>query len=236
MAEIKFLVYDLEATGVSVFNDRIVQCFIGLADGNGDLVDSHEWFVNPGVPVGDSADIHGYTDEWLQENGRDAQVALNEILGVFREHHKLPWVAMNQNYDLSMLHYEFERNEVCEDWGGKVTRAKGNLIDPLVIDRKKDRYRRGPRKLMALADHYRIPYREEDLHDARADVELTAKVTLAILRKFGTPTTSDQAVWYADWAKGIKAYYESQGKDGSGFTGEWPLRTIRTKEDEWAGA
>lgn len=231
-SRVKFLVYDLEATGVSVFNDRIVQCFIGLADERGNLVESHEWFINPGVPVGESADIHGYTDEWLQEHGRAPREALAEILDLFREYWKIPWAAFNQNFDMSMLTHEFERHGVIEGFGEKVASAKQNLWDGLVIDRKKDKYRKGPRKLANMAQHYRVPFREEDLHDARADVELTAKVTLAILSKHGVPTTADQQVWYAEWSNGIRDYYTKRGKDASGFTGEWPVRRTRTKEDQ----
>ena len=45
----KTLVFDTETTGIDVFNDRIVQLFIGIADEYGDLLERHEWLSDPGI-------------------------------------------------------------------------------------------------------------------------------------------------------------------------------------------
>lgn len=57
------LVWDCETSGIDVFNDRIVQLFIGIADENGDLIERHEWLIDPGIEVPEGAsDVHGFHD------------------------------------------------------------------------------------------------------------------------------------------------------------------------------
>ena len=226
------LSWDTETTGVSVFNDRAVQVAMGTVDRAGNIIETFEWIINPGVPVPQEAsDVHGFSNEFLAENGQDPKEALAEVIDKFREYWTLPWIIMNANFDVSLLDSEFERHGLATGWGD-VVYQRVRLYDPLVIDRKKDKYRRGPRTLLNLANQYRVAVNEDALHDATEDLRVAAQVTMRILEKFGDVSNADQAVWYAEWSDGIRDYYTRQGKDASGFTGEWPVRRTRTKEDQ----
>lgn len=219
-----YSVFDAETTGIDVHEDRIVQWFMATADAEGNLLDKWQWFINPGVPVPEEASaVHGLTTEWLQENGRDPKEALNEIRLIFLENIDLIQVAFNMAFDLSILDAEFKRHGVSENFGSYM-RDKARLVDAIVIDRHHDKYRKGKRTLEAQAKNYGVPFNPDEAHDAAYDVEATAKVTVKVLEKFGTPTTSEQAAWYAKWAENFQEYLRRSDPDAI-VDSEWPLKT-----------
>lgn len=228
MTEATYLVWDAETGGIDVHEDRIVQWFMATADDSGNLIDTYQWFINPGIPIAqESIDVHGLTNEWLAENGKDPKQAFTEIRDTFLKHLELTHVAFNMAFDLSILDAEFKRHGVTDTFGIYM-RDNAKLIDGIVLDRHFDRYRKGKRTLAAQATHYGVPYDEEALHDARADVELTAKVTARIVEKYGTATTKEQSEWYADWAEGLEKYFRKTDPDAV-VDRDWP---IRLKEEE----
>lgn len=227
-SDLKYLVGDAETTGISVHDDRIVQFFIGIADEAGNLVDRHEWVINPGVPVPqEAADVHGFDDAYLAEHGRDPVEALMEIRDVYLKHRDLTWVFYNANFDLSILDAEFKRHGISENFG---TWARDNavLIDPLVIDRAKDKYRKGKRTLEAVAGHYGVPFDPDAAHDALYDTKVTAKVAVKILEKYGWPTNQEQAACYREWAEGLETHLRKTDPDAR-VDREWPLRLKEEK-------
>lgn len=224
MTDAKYLVWDAETTGIRVEEDRIVQWFMATADSKGNLLDTWGWLINPGVPVPEEAsEVHGFTTRYLERLGRDSKEALNEIRLIFLENIDLIHVAFNMNFDLSILDSEFKRHGITDSFG-EYMRDKARLVDGIVIDRHHDKYRKGKRTLAAQADHYGVTYDADNLHDARVDVELTAKVTVKILEKFGIPTTSEQAAWYAVWSQGLQEYLRRSDPDAV-VGSEWPLKT-----------
>lgn len=222
----RMAVFDVESTGIDVFNDRIVQFFLGVADENGDLVEKHEWIINPGIPVPDeAAAVHGFTTEYLSEHGEDAKKALWEIDQLINRlvtQDKMPFVAFNLNYDLSILTAEMARHSLASRYGNWIA-DNVPLFDGLVIDRAKDKYRKGKRKLVNMAAHYGIPFDESAAHKADYDVEVTAKVTRAILNKFGEPTTAEQVAWYKDWAENLQDYLRRSDPTVS-VDSSWPVK------------
>lgn len=219
------IVFDTETSGVDVLEDRIVQLYIGVYTEHGEPVQSFEWFINPGVGVPkEASDVHGFSNEFLKENGIDPAVALGQAIKVFRTYWKDVWVAYNLAFDLSILHAEMVRHGVADSFG-PVVADKVRLFDPYVTDRHKDKYRKGPRKLVNLAEHYGIEFDADSLHDAGEDVTLTVKVAKAVEARYGLPTNKQQQEWYAEWAKGFREYLTKQGKDASDVSGDWPLRT-----------
>ena len=62
----------------------------------------------------------------------------------------IPVVVYNAPYDLSLLDRECRRN------GLEPIDAPGPVIDPLVIDKAVDSYRKGKRTLEVAAAHYRV--------------------------------------------------------------------------------
>ena len=221
----KTLVFDTETTGIDVFNDRIVQLFIGIADEHGDLIERHEWLIDPGIEVPEGAsDVHGFTTEFLQANGGDPEEVLQEAAGVFAQYADIPWVAFNANFDLSILYAEFTRHGIVSGWAEMVLGTWNvQLIDGLVIDRAKDRYRKGKRKLWNMADTYGNAYDPDALHDAGSDVELTAKVTRAIVNKYGIPSNAEQAEMYRAWAMNLEQFLQ-RSDPSANVDKDWPLK------------
>lgn len=222
-----YLCADTETTGVDALNDRIIQLVVATADVEGNVLECWEWFINPDVPVPDeAAEVHGFSNEYLAENGRPAAEVFAEAIGVFREHWKLIQVQYNMNFDLTFLDAEFKRWGIADNFGAAMSEY-ARLYDCYVTDRANDKYRKGKRKLLNLADHYGIRYNEDELHNALADVTLTAKVAVAVRNKYGLPTNQQQADWHKSWAENFRDYLRRNGKteeEVAGVSGDWPLR------------
>lgn len=223
MSNAEYFVFDVESGGINVFEDRVVQFFGATADKDGNLVDTWEIFINPGVDIAQEAiDVHGFSNEFLKENGKPPYEAFVEIRELFLKHKDLTRVAFNANYDVSILDAEMARHGISETFGTWVANY-GKIVDGLVIDRHKDKYRKGKRNLETQAKHYRVPFDAEALHNARADVELTAKVTVKILEKYGTPSTKEQAEWYRSWADGFEEFKKRADPAFKMDNKSWPL-------------
>lgn len=204
-------VFDLETTGLDVTRERVVTAFVGVLDANGDVIESNSWVANPGVPIPDrAAEVHGYTTERVQAEGRPAADVVSEVLealrGLFAQ--GIPVVAYNATYDFSLLHFDALRNGLAP------LDEPQPIFDPLIIDKKVDTYRKGSRTLIAACDTYGVTL--DDAHEARSDAVAAGRVLLAIARKYpddahlqGTPHelhaniarwAREQAESYADWA------------------------------------
>lgn len=217
------LCFDTETGGTDVFNDRIVQLFVGVYDDDGEMVEYRDWLMDPGVDIPEGAsNIHGFTTEMIRDRVPPAKQVLEEAREFFLKYLDIPWVAFNMNFDLSILDAEFKRYGISDMFG---THARDNLrlIDPLVIDRAKDRYRKGKRNLEAMARHYGVPFDADAAHKADYDVAVTAKVALAVTDRYGVPSTQEQAQWYRDWAENFEQYLRKTDP-GAVVDKDWPLR------------
>lgn len=233
MAEPTFLVFDTETTGVDTDNDRIVQLVIATADADGNLLAHREWLIDPGVPIPVGAsEVHGLTNVYLEENGQEPFAALLEAWEFFDAYCHLTLTAYNLNFDASILDSEMDRHGVSSSFGHDYFLTGTSLFDPLVVDRAKDRWRKGKRKLFNVAEHYGVGYDPEKLHDALYDVEITAKVAAKVARKYGIPTNEEQAQMHRTWAEGFETWLNNQrDQDKEGpvtIEKDWPLRK---KED-----
>lgn len=226
----RMLVFDTETSGIRTDEDRIVQLYIGIYGADGALEKDYEWIINPGVPIADeAAEVHGFSNEYLAEHGVDAKTALTEAKDVFALYLDIPWVAFNLNFDLSILDSEFKRHGISTKFG-EFAAKNVKLIDAIVIDRAEDKYRKGKRKLMNLAEHYGVPFDEDALHNAAVDVAVTAAVTRKVIDKYGVPTNRQQSDWYRTWAEGLEEYLRRTDPDAS-VGKDWPLRLNNEKEN-----
>lgn len=225
--------FDLETTGVDMDNDRILQAFVGLMDHTGEWVQKIEWLIDPGVPVPEGAsDVHGYTTERIQAVGRkDNAQAILEIhdailwatLGLGED---VPLVIYNATFDTTMLDREMKRYH-----GYGFNMAGINVVDPLVIDKGLDKYRRGSRKLVDVAPVYNVPV-EENAHDAGVDCLMTGRVALAQLRKVNNtyPELMErQKEWKHEQATSFQEYLRSdknpKGADPEAYINpNWPMQ------------
>ncbi|MGW0857527.1 exonuclease domain-containing protein [Streptomyces sp. NPDC002690] len=173
--------FDLETTGTDVETDRVVTAAIVRLDADGAVSEERTWLLDPGVAIPEQASaIHGISTDHAREYGVPARGAIEEIAatvaGVLRS--GTPLVVMNARYDLSLLDRECRRHglrSITERLGT----APSPVVDPLVIDKHVDKYRKGRRALHALCAHYGVSL--DDAHDARAD----AVAAVQVVRRMG---------------------------------------------------
>lgn len=224
--------YDLETTAPEPTEARIVTAFIGCVQPDRRIPEFYDAIVNPGVPIPDeAAAIHGVTTERAQSEGVETAVAVGRIMGHLDDavHLKLPVVAYNAVYDFTVLACELARLGVTGELEDLFARGL-TVIDPLVIDRHVDKYRKGKRTLTAACEVYGVTL--DDAHSADAD----AAAAVEVARKLGAahPQVGEipagvlhglQAKWHADWAAGFEDYLRRQGKDET-IDRAWPLREV----------
>ncbi|MEU9238222.1 3'-5' exonuclease [Streptomyces shenzhenensis] len=223
--------FDTETTGVDVETDRIVSAAVVVQDAPGTRPRVTRWLVNPGVPVPESATaVHGLTEEHLQRNGRWPAPVMYEIAEELAEHAALhrPLVVMNAPFDLTLLDRELRRHRASslDRW---FEASPLLVLDPRVLDKHLDRYRKGRRTLTDLCAHYEVTL--EGAHDAGADALASLEVVRALGRRFAprlerlTPAElhSLQTTWHAAQARGLQAWFTRSGTAETVNT-YWPLR------------
>jgi DNA polymerase-3 subunit epsilon len=221
--------FDLETTGPNPESDRIVTAAVSLV-GAGEPAEHHAWLVNPGVEIpAEAIAVHGITNERVQAEGRDPRDAVDEIARLLAEQVEagVPIVAFNARFDLTILDRDARRNGVLpllERIGG-VERLLA--IDPHVLDKRFDRFRKGRRTLVAVCDHYSIPF--DEAHVANADALAAARVAFRIASRIAELRALDlatlhreQVSWAATQAVLLQDYFEQQGRRERVETA-WPV-------------
>ncbi|MCT9004376.1 exonuclease domain-containing protein [Streptomyces sp. NPDC054766] len=223
--------FDTETTGVDVETDRIVSAAVVVQDAPGSRPRVTRWLVNPGVPVPAGATaVHGLTDEHLQRNGRWPSPVMEEIARELSEQAAAgrPLVVMNAPFDLTLLDRELRRHRASSlDHWFEATSLR--VLDPRVLDKHLDRYRKGRRTLTDLCAHYDVVL--EGAHDAAADALASMEVVRAVGRRFSarlerlSPSELHtlQAVWHAAQARGLQAWFARSGAPEV-VDPAWPLR------------
>ncbi|MGW3954557.1 exonuclease domain-containing protein [Streptomyces sp. NPDC004752] len=223
--------FDTETTGVDVETDRIVSAAVLVQDAPGTRPRVTRWLVNPGVPVPRAATaVHGLTEEHLQRNGRWPAPVMFEIAEELAGHAALgrPLVVMNAPFDLTLLDRELRRHR-ASSLGPWFESAPLLVLDPRVLDKHLDRYRKGRRTLTDLCAHYGVPL--EGAHDAAADALAALGVVRALGRRFATRLDrlspaelhTLQTTWHAAQARGLQAWFARSGSNEAVST-DWPLR------------
>jgi DNA polymerase-3 subunit epsilon len=187
LAELTHLaVFDIETTGVNTEQDRVVTAFIGVMNRDGVLTNRYEWLVNPGIPIPDAAaEIHGISTAHAIEHGLSAAGAVADIVDTLKRLFVagIPVTAYNAPYDLTLIDREARRHGVAPFEPDLVF----PVIDPFVIDKATDQYRRGSRKLVDVATQYGVPF--DDAHNAEADAVGTGRLAWKILDQLNQAMT-----------------------------------------------
>ena len=225
----RLAVFDLETTGVDTDTSRIVSACIALLEPDGTLHSQWNWLADPEIDIPDGASaVHGISTELARAEGRTAETVAGEITATIRTLLALgiPLVVYNAPYDLSLLDRECRRHRI-EPLGSPMP-----VIDPLVIDKAVDRFRKGKRTLIAAAEAYGVNL--DDAHDAAADAIAAGRVAQAIARAF--PDEVDvpfadlhgrQQIWYAEQAASFQQYIrEVKGDQDYVAESDWPLRPL----------
>lgn len=220
----RLAVLDIESTAPDPEDARIVTLCTGTV-GGGDPTDVRQWLVNPGVPIPPGATaVHGITDEMAAEGmepGAAAEFAATWLAGAWQA--GLPVVAFNANYDLTVIDRE------CRRHLGHGIDILGPVVDPFVIDREVDKYRRGKRTLGVTADFYGVAL--NGAHDATEDALAAGRLAWKLGRVFPQIAAMSlaelheaQAGWHRARQDDYRKYLAREGKPADGVCGDWPLR------------
>lgn len=218
--------YDCETSGVDTAVARIVTA--ALVRANGQVL---EWLSDlDGAEIPEGAyNVHKVSTEYAHAHGRPAKQVVEEIADAIAGEisaGRASLVVMNAPFDLPLLEAECARYGVATvaDRIG----CTEPVIDPLVLDRHADRYRRGKRTLEALAAHYTVELTEA--HMARAD----ALAALAVAVRIGESYPElqlpahrihmHQVHWHAEWAANFQQFLRGKGDTEAIIDGSWPLR------------
>ncbi|TDP29897.1 exonuclease domain-containing protein [Nocardia ignorata] len=224
--ELPLAAFDLETTSPDPHTARIVTACVLRIDG-GDVTRRH-WVANPGVPIpAEATEIHGYTDEYVSKHGRphDDVVAevVTELQAVWQEGRAL--AVYNGSYDLTLLAAQDAEFTI----GGLV-------VDPFVLDKQYDRFRKGSRKLSAVMIHYGM--RLDDAHDAEADALAAARLAWKLPRTFPhlAEFTADELMerqthWYREEAHRFRDYLRRNDRDHSGVRTQWPIQATNPESE-----
>lgn len=216
------LSFDLETTSANVTEARIVTSALVEISHAG--VQSREMLADPGIPIPEAAaKIHGITTEKAQAEGQPHEQVLQETLTAIQQ----AWdqgktlIVYNAAYDLSVL------RQLHPDFV-----VTGPVYDPYVLDKHWDQYRKGPRTLEAVCQHYGV--RLENAHEATADALAAARVAWMqakrpefFAEKIAQHSREElmevQAVAYYEMQERLKEYFASRGKDTSDVNLSWPI-------------
>ena len=217
----RLLAFDLETTGPDPRTAHVVTSALLSIDGPERRM--RTWLADPGVeiPPGATA-VHGITTEHARANGRPhAEVIAETVAGIrqgWSEGRTL--VAFNACFDLTVLRRWDPTFEIL-----------GPVVDPFVIDRATDPYRKGKRTLEAVCEFHGV--RLDAAHEAEADALAAARLAWKLLGALPDLAARDwrevnlqQARWHEVRQRNFAAYLERSGKDASDVSAEWPIATV----------
>lgn len=224
--------FDLETTGTDPLTAQVVTAAVVYHHPD-DTLDaaSHTWLVDPGVPIPEAATaVHGITTDHARTHGEPTAEAVPAIAAALEDSWRqgFPLVVFNAAYDLTLLHAALVRlgEPSLVDRSGW---ADAIILDPLVLDRALDRFRRGKRTLGDMTAHYGVS--ATDAHSADGDAVATCRLVRAIARKYPDIATAEagplrrqQQVWAQEWATRFQAFLRSRGETNAVIDGSWPLR------------
>ena len=170
--------FDTETTGIDTETDRIVTACVGVGDPKLGSWLPKNWLLAQAEPIpAEATAVHGITTEQANAEGIDPVVALAEMRDAILAGWRRGWVlvAYNATYDLTLLDRELRRHGL-----GTLTHI-GPTIDPLVIDKAADPYRKGSRKLIDTAALHGIRM-GDSAHGAEADAYAAMRLAHQLAR------------------------------------------------------
>jgi DNA polymerase-3 subunit epsilon len=227
--ERRLAAFDLETTGIDSESDRIVTAAVSVV-GDGRPAVFHAWLLDPGIPIpAGAAAVHGITTERARAEGRPPREAVEEIVATLADQLRagVPVVAFNARFDLTCLDREARRHDIAP----LVDRVGGAdhmlVVDPHVLDKHVDRFRKGKRTLGAVCAHYNVPL--DEAHASHADALAAARVAWRLgqafeeLRALDLPTLHHQQItWAAEQAASFEDWLRRQGRDER-IEQAWPI-------------
>lgn len=227
--------FDIETTGTDPESDRIVTAAISLVGGG--LESAHRsWLLDPGIEIPEGAvSVHGVSTERARREGSEPGPAVEEMAALLAEQllAGTPIVAFNARFDLTILDREARRHGI-EPLVDRVGGPDGLLvIDPYVLDKQVDRFRKGRRTLDAVCSHYSVTL--DAAHDANADALAAARVAYRLGSRIAEVADLDlpqlhesQVQWAAEQAASLQEWFAGQGREER-VEGAWPVVPLRER-------
>lgn len=219
-------VFDTETTGIDTSQARVVSATIALLNASGEVLERYDWLLDPGVEIPDAAyRVHGISTAIARSSGVQAEVGITQIIEQLQAmiERGYPLVAYNAPFDLTLLKSEALR------YGTAFPETIRPVIDPLILDKQFDRYRRGKRTLEVVAPHYGVTI--GNAHDAGDDAIASGRVLQAIGRKYADllpqdaiPLHDAQVAWAAAQAENFQEYMRRVRDPAFVADGRWPIR------------
>lgn len=219
-------VFDTETTGIAPDTTRIVSAHVSVLNPYGEVEDATDWLIDCGIEIPEQATaVHGITTERMRAEGAPAADSIYEILTKLQAFLSagIGVVAYNAAYDFTILDREAKR------YGFDPLELPAPVIDPLIIDKQVDKYRKGKRTLEAAAAHYGVVL--TDAHDASADAIAAGRVAQAIGKKYAADLAYPanelhdlQVIWAKEQAESYATWRRSQNLPVYPGDGLWPVR------------
>lgn len=185
------VVMDVESTGIDTSNDEIVQIAAIKINLLGAVIESFERFLIPKKELGSSEKVHGFSKEFLLENGVESIRGLEEFVDFSKG---CVIVGHNINYDLTIMKSQIARE------GARELDITG-VFDTLDIAR-----RFYPEfenhKLENLSKKFKVE--NPSTHNAMDDILATKDILMEMVRQKIIPTSYDRANFYSPYLNKFK--------------------------------
>lgn len=221
----------LRATGPDTEADRLVTAAVVVQDLAGARPRVLRWLVSPGVALTDEeAGRHGLTRNQVERTGRWPAPVMEEVGRALAGHAAAgrPLVVAQAPATLTLLDRELLRHR-ASSLDAYLAGAPLTVLDPCVLDRHLDRYRKGSRELDALCARYTVPPAPAyDVADgARAAIEVVRALGRAFAPRLQRLTPSELHALQADWhAAQVRGGTGRGARDRTPERADtaWPLR------------
>ncbi|MDO5745971.1 MAG: 3'-5' exonuclease [Micrococcaceae bacterium] len=215
--------FDLETTGRDPLDARIVTASIVVVNGRSEILQAREWLVDPGVAIPEeAAAIHGVSTAKAQAEGMDAATAVAEISAFLADlFQTMPVMAFNAAYDFTVLDRESKRH-------GLAPISPAPVIDPYILDKQVDKYRRGKRNLSVMSEFYGVQLL--NAHTSAADAAATIGIADAQASKYPQLQVDpgelhgQQVTWAAEQAASLQEYFRRKNPEAV-VDGQWPVKS-----------
>lgn len=242
-----WLSIDLETTGTDPRTARIVELAALNIDAAGDLVTagagaSITTLVTPPPDLtaeewAGAEEVHGITLARARAEGRPLPAVILELGELLHRANRVrkPVVIYNARFDWTLLHAEAARTP-------HELPAAVPLLDPYVLDRHVEPYRKGKRKLALVAAAHGLEVDEAALHGAAADAHLSAGIMAALAHKSRrlraltlAELVAHQAAYHEEWREGFNRFLATRTPPADWRVGPgWPMEVHTPTAEELA--
>jgi DNA polymerase III subunit epsilon len=218
--------YDTETDGIDVEDTRIITACVGVVRPGQGWV-AQNWLLKPSRPIpAECTAIHGITTEHAEANGVDRAQGLIEICAALYTAWDEGAMVCGHNvvFDLTVLDRELRRE------GHNPLEINGAVLDTLVLDKARDPYRKGGRKLVDVAAHHGIHLSADDAHGAEPDALAATRLAWKLcdgLDDNPNNVLAYQRMLYSEQRVSFARYLAKQGKSLDDPSTDWPIRPYR---------